>query len=166
MIGIKKAKILQTKIRNARGYLIELAKEACWNELATDKSYYVITTINPNSYFKNRLLRVIIRNLLLAKKRRTITEASNYLESRVNDIYLMELHVLKAKSDSIIFEVAVLYKSALDTNFRQQVKDEFPVIYQNIVMPPPNHPGMVKEKFDINWQLGFYEYWRQFLKRH
>ncbi|WP_020538170.1 hypothetical protein [Lewinella cohaerens] len=149
---------MQTKIRNAREYLIELAREVCWNELATDKSYYVITTINPDSYVKNRLLRVIIRNLLLTKRRRSITEVSNYLDSRLNDIYLIELHVLKAKSDSTIFEVAILYKSALDTNFRQQIKDESPAIYQNITMPPPNHPERAKEKFDINWQLAFYGY--------
>ncbi len=59
-------------------------------------------------------------------------------------------------------EIEILEKSELDVEYRKTVLNDSPMLHCKVAIPPYSNFDK-KDKFDINWQIGTFEYkWKMF----
>lgn len=164
-------KNLNRQIKEATDQLLEMAKEHSWNTISSNVKYVIEKVkkdiTNGGNLFETNRIR---KRLLNLKEKLSLETAIKQLNSKFENIYLIELYVLKASKKETIVEIEILEKSELDIEYRKTVVNQSPMLHCKVAIPP--YIGFEKQdEFDINWQLETLEYkwkmfwWRRKIKR-
>ena len=145
--------------------LLDMAKAHTWRKIAV-QTEYVIREIDPNN---DELIGYKFCKLRKQKNRKapkfTSHQAVKIIEGIFPKIHILELSIFEAKKNKTIIEIAILKKDMLNGSQQKTSTSYPPIINCKVPFPMYAHNILTgkTDNFDINWQLGTFEYfWKTF----
>ncbi len=153
---------LQDEIQEAIPKLFSLARGLTWNKIPDNYKFILTEIKNTDKNFN--VQRRLIKKENDRKLPLTIQELLRTLRRLYSNIYDINLHIYKATKTLTIIDVRYYPKSSLDTDYRQKVFNDPPMLHLKVTIPP--WMTEKKEKFNINWEHNQWIIkWKLFLSR-
>lgn len=149
--------ILEKDLKNGIERLFKLAENTCWNILSKN-CMFILSEIKYPDTRSFEILRFERKKTNETKKLATFEQISFNLTAIYADLYDINLYVYKSTHKLTIIEIQYLRKSAFDKNYWATIKDNPSMVHAKIGIPPYIDFENRSKKFDINWELGGFEY--------
>jgi len=139
---------LRKEIEEAVPKLLDMARELTRNHVS-DNCKFILTEIRDSqeSFHVQRRLKIKENNM---KAPKALHELIPTLQILYSNLYDINLNIYKANKHLTIIDIRYYLKSSLDSDSREKVLNNPPMLHSRVAIPPwlPDK----KEKFDINWE--------------
>lgn len=154
---------LSATLAQATANLLKMARETTWNTISEEVRYVIRKTDlaeNGNLIDSNRMRKQILD----AAPVLTFEQALETLREQYPHLYLIHLYIFRALRNRTIVEIELMEKNQLEGDYRLTVEEKVPEWHCKVAIPP--YQSAAKEKFDINWPVGSWEYrWKMFWRK-
>jgi len=153
--------IYSQNMRSITTGLLKMAKDSCKNYISDNCSFILTKILFEENFSPYEEYKYYIKGNL-KKETKSFDKAINELFTLYNDIYDINMFILKANKKRTIIDIRYFLKSSFDQEYYEKVKDREPMYHAKIMHPLLPIDSNIK--FDINWQLKIKHQW-EMLKR-